>query len=161
MNTNTQTPHHTKFTNLTDMKAYIGKEIGLSEWHSIKQEDINTFARITEDEQWIHTDPEKSKQFSPYKTTVAHGFMVLSLASKFAYETYSIDDVVMGLNYGLDKVRFPNATPVGAEVRGRVLLLEFEEKEKSAKYKMKIIFELKGEEKPACVAEFIAMAYVK
>ncbi len=160
-NTLSQTPYHTKFNHLADLKDWIGKELGLTDWHVIDQESINTFARITDDEQWIHIDVEKSKQYSPYKTTVAHGFMVLSLASKFCYETFSIEDVGMGVNYGLDKVRFPNATPVGASVRGRISLMEYEEKQGGARYKMKVVFEQKGQEKPSCVAEFIAMAFTK
>ncbi|MFT7606467.1 MAG: acyl dehydratase [Saprospiraceae bacterium] len=144
---------------MADMKDWVGKELGLTDWVTIDQESINTFARITDDEQWIHVDPEKSKLYSPYKTPVAHGFMILSYASKFSYETMSIEDVAMGVNYGLDKVRFPNATPVGASVRGRISLLDYEEKPGGARYIMKVVFEQKGQEKPSCVAEFIAMAY--
>ena len=155
----TENPYATNFKKLSDLKNWVGKELGLTDWLIINQESINTFARITDDEQWIHVEPEKSKIHSPYKTTVAHGFMILSFASKFCYETFSIDDVSMGLNYGLDKVRFPNATPVGASVRGRVSLMEFEEISGGARYKMKIVFEQKGQEKPSCVAEFIAMAF--
>jgi acyl dehydratase len=154
-------PYSTHFKKLNDMKAWVGKEIGLTEWMTIDQERINTFARITEDEQWIHVDAKKSKLYSPYKTTVAHGFMILSFASKFAYETYSVDDVVMGVNYGLDKVRFPSATPSGADIRGRISLINFEEKPSSARYTLKVVFEIKGQEKPACAAEFIAMAYTQ
>lgn len=156
----TQTAYATRFTHLADLKNWIGKELGLTEWLTITQDRINAFADATEDHQWIHTDPEKSRQFSPYKTTVAHGFLVLSLASKFAYEAYAIDDVVMGVNYGLNKVRFPNATLVGAQIRARVSLLDFEEQPKAARYVLGVVFELKGEAKPACVAEFVAMAYV-
>lgn len=154
-----QEPYATTFKHLVDMKAVVGTEIGLTDWFQIDQEKINTFATLTEDEQWIHVDPEKSKLHSPYKTTVAHGFMVLSLASKFVYETCTVNDIVMGVNYGLDKVRFPNATPCGAMLRGRVSLIDFEERPNAARYKVKIVFELQGQEKPACVAEFIAMAY--
>jgi len=155
----TETPYATNFKKLADLKNALGQELGLTDWFVIEQEQINTFAKVTEDEQWIHIDVEKSKQFSPYKTTVAHGFMILSFASKICYETCSVDDIAMGVNYGLDKVRFPNATPVGAELRGRVSLLEFEERPGGARYKMKIVFEQKGQEKPSCVAEFIAMAF--
>ncbi len=154
-----QEPFSTTFKQLKDLKEAIGNELGLTDWKIIEQEDINTFAKLTEDEQWIHTDVEKSKQFSPYKTTVAHGFMILSYASKFCYETCAIEDVVMGVNYGMNKVRFPNATPVGASIRGRVSLIDYEERPGGAQYKLKIVFEQKGQEKPSCVAEFIAMAY--
>ena len=160
METNT-TPYHTQLSHLSDLKNHIGKELGLSDWITIEQDRINTFAEVTEDLQWIHIDPVKCAAHSPYKTTVAHGFLILSLASKFSYDALTIDDLVMGVNYGLDKVRFMNATPSGAKVRGRVSLMEVDPFEGGAKYKVKIIFELEGEEKPACIAEFIAIAYTK
>ncbi|MEM9078969.1 MAG: MaoC family dehydratase, partial [Bacteroidota bacterium] len=117
--------------------------------------------KITDDEQWIHVDVERSKKESPYKTPIAHGFLVLSLASSFCYQAYKVDDVGMGVNYGLDKVRFMNATPVNARLRGRTSLMTYEEIEGGAKYKVKVVFEIEGQEKPACVAEFLAMAYTK
>ena len=160
MDTITQTPYSTNFEKLSDLKNYLGKELGLTDWMTITQEGINTFASLTDDEQWIHTDVEKSKQFSPYKTTVAHGFMVLSMASKFAYETITFGNVVMGVNYGMNKVRFPNPTRVNSKLRGRVSLMDYKEIPNGAQYVMKIEFELEGEPKPACVAEFVARAYV-
>ena len=150
----------TNFKHLADMKNWIGKELGLTDWLSISQERIDQFANATEDHQWIHVDPERSKIESPYKQTVAHGFLILSLASKFAYDTYNVNDVAMAVNYGLDKVRFPNATLAGAKIRGRVSLIDYEEKQDGARIKLKITFEIEGEEKPACVAEFIGQAYV-
>ena len=153
-------PYNITFESLYDMEAYIGKEFGLSDWMTIDQESINAFAKNTEDEQWIHIDPERCAKESPYKKTIAHGFMVLSLASKLIYEVMTISDLTFGLNYGFDKVRFMNATVVDSRIRGRFSLLEFEKKDdKSAKYKMKIVFEIEGEEKPACVAEWLGMGY--
>lgn len=159
METTTDTAYQTDFKHLADMQAWVGKELGLSAWCKIEQSRINQFADATDDHQWIHIDPVKSAKDSPYQKTIAHGFLVLSLASKFAYETYTVGDAVMGVNYGLDKVRFPNATPVDSEIRGRVSLLNFEIKGNAARYKVNITFEIKGQIKPACVAEFIAMAY--
>lgn len=155
----TTNPYSTQLKELEELKDYVGKELGLTEWMTMEQERINSFAEATEDMQWIHTDPERSAAFSPYKKTVAHGFLVLSLASKISYDAFSIENVVMGVNYGLDKVRFPNATKSDAKLRGRVSLMEYDAIPGGAKYKMKIVFELEGEEKPACVAEFLAMAY--
>lgn len=152
--------YRTHIEHLAELANYVGKEIGISPWMTITQEQIDTFAKITYDEQWIHVDVEKSKQYSPYKDTVAHGFLVLSLASKITYDTYSIGDVVMGVNYGLDKVRFPNATRVDSQIRGRVTLMEYMEIPNGARFKLGVYFELKGQEKPACVAEFIGQAYV-
>ncbi len=158
-NTLTQQPYKTEVAKLADLAQYLGKEVGLTEWVDITQENINTFATLTHDEQWIHVDVEKSKQFSPYKTTVAHGFMVLSYASKFSYECFSVGDVVMGVNYGMNKVRFPNATPVNARLRGRISIIDYKPLPNGAQYVMKVVFELEGQEKPACVAEFVAQAY--
>ena len=155
----TDTSYKTTFEHLEDMQDYIGKEIGLSDWLTIDQETINGFAKLTKDEQWIHVDVEKSAIHSPYKTTIAHGFLVLSLASHFSYECLAFKDVGMGVNYGLDKVRFTNATPVGAKIRGRISLMEYETKEGGAKYKLKLVMELDGQEKPACIAEWIGLAY--
>ena len=114
---------------------------------------------MTGDNQWIHTNAELCKKNSPFKKPVAHGFLILSLASKFCYETFKLKNVSMGVNYGLDKVRFMNPTIVGSLLRGRVQLVSSEEIQNGIKYKMKITFELKDKEKPACVAEFIAIAY--
>lgn len=154
-------PYSTHFKHLSDLKNWVGKELGLTEWLTIDQEKINTFAKITHDEQWIHTDEDRSKKESPYKQTVAHGFLVLSFASHFAYNCFTINDTVMGVNYGLNKVRFPNATLSNTRLRGRISLLEFEPITKGARYIMKVVFELEGHTKPACVAEFVAIAYTE
>ena len=148
----------THFTQLREMESHVGKLIGISEWTTITQEKIDTFAKATEDQQWIHTDPEIAKIHSPYGTTIAHGFLVLSLATKFIYETYKVDDVIMGVNYGLDKVRFPNATPVDSELRARVTLTGYESMDNGAKLMINIVFEVKGQDKPSCIADFIAVA---
>lgn len=155
----TQSPYSTRLNTLSEMKDYVGKELGLTDWMTMEQSRINTFADATEDHQWIHIDPERSAAFSPYKKTVAHGFLVLSMASKITTETFQVDQMAMGVNYGLDKVRFPNATHSGAFFRGRVSLMECNDIPGGVKYKVKIVFEIKGEEKPACVAEFLVIAY--
>jgi acyl dehydratase len=157
----TDQAYSTEIPQLSDLAQHLGKELGVSHYMKITQDMIDTFARITGDNQWIHIDPEKSAKYSPYKKTVAHGFLVLSLTSKFCFETFNIKDIVMGVNYGLDKVRFMNAVPEGALLRARVSLMDFSPFEGGAKYKLKLVFELKGEEKPACVAEFIAQAYTR
>ncbi len=153
------TPYKTTIPSLSDLHKYVGQEVGISDWIDITQEDITAFARLTHDEQWIHVDPERAARESPFKTTVAHGFMILSYASKFAYETLEIQDVSMGLNYGLDRLRFTSPTPVNSRVRGRLTLLEVEEKSPGLKYKVSIVFEIEGQEKPACVAVWLAVGY--
>lgn len=152
-------PYKSTIKSIADMPSWVGKELGLSNWFEINQEDINDFARITKDEQWIHVDVERSNAESPYKKPIAHGFMILSYASHIAYETMIVEDFAMGINYGLNKVRFMSPTIVGSQVRGRLSLLEVKEIENGVQYVVKIIFELKGKEKPACVAEFVARAY--
>lgn len=156
----TNQAYSTHLDKLEELKDKVGQEIGLTEWVTMEQDRINNFATTTEDNQWIHINPEMSKQFSPYGAPIAHGFLVLSLAPKFSYETLSIGNVVMGVNYGCDKVRFPNATKVGAKLRGRVKVADYHEIAGGARYKMEITFELEGEEKPACVAVMVAQAYV-
>jgi len=156
---NNKEAYKTHFKNLEEMSKSVGKELGVSNWIEISQEKIDLFAKVTEDEQWIHIDKDKSEKHSPYKTTIAHGFMILSLASRFSYDTLTIGSVKMGINYGLDRVRFTSATPSGGMVRGRVSLLECDMKMGGAKYKLGVTVELKGQEKPVCVAETIAMAY--
>jgi len=152
-------PYKSEFPNLEAMEAAVGRELGLSDWMPISQERINAFAEVTEDHQWIHTDPAQSAKFSPYQTTIAHGFLVLSLASKMVAETYQLGGIGMGINYGLDRVRFPNATRVGDEIRARVFFAEYQPIERGARLKMEVTFEIKGREKPACVAEFITLIY--
>ena len=155
----TSKPYSTKLSHLVDMNDYVGKELGLTDWVQVTQDAVNQFAKLTEDEQWIHVDVEKSAKHSPYKKTVAHGFMVLSFASKFCYECFSVDDVTFGVNYGLNKVRFMSPTPSDARFRGRISLMDYMEIEGGARYILKVIFEVEGVEKPACVAEFVAQAY--
>ncbi len=144
---------------LADLKDMVGKEVGLSDWVTITQDDINKFGSVTGDEQWIHMDEEKSKAHSPYGTTIAHGFFVLSLLSKLSYEVMQIKDVKMGVNYGLNKLRFTNATKSGARIRGRVTIKDYEEIANGAKYIMHWVVEIEGEEKPALIADWIGVAY--
>tara|TARA_B100001996_G_C18561609_1_gene554795 strand:- start:416 stop:904 length:489 start_codon:yes stop_codon:yes gene_type:complete len=152
-------PYYTEINKLSDLIDYVGKEIGLSEWITIKQDQIDAFAKITGDNQWIHINPKLCKKHSPYKTTVAHGFFVLSLAPKFCYETLKFKNVSMGINYGCDRVRFMNATKVNSSIRARISLISCDKIKGGVRYKLSIIYELKDQQKPACVAEFISIAY--
>lgn len=152
-------PYSTEINKLSDLNNYVGKEVGLTEWTTITQDQIDSFAKITDDNQWIHINPELCQKHSPYKKTIAHGFLVLSLAPKFCYETIKFNDVRMGVNYGCDRVRFMNATRVDSSIRARISLISCDKVEGGIQYKLNIIFELKDQQKPACVAEFIAIAY--
>jgi len=148
------------FKNLEELEAAVGKEIAVSDWCTIAQDRIDTFAKVTEDEQWIHVDPTKAKEHSPYGDTIAHGFLVLSLIPKFSYSTVNIEGAKMGVNYGCNKVRFMNATKVGSKIRGRASLKSFEKIENGAKYVTTWTIELEGQTKPACVADCVSLVYV-
>jgi len=152
-------PYSTTINSLNDLQKYKGKEIGLSDWFYMSQDKINIFADITEDSQWIHLDAKRAAKDSPYKKTIAHGFLVLSYATQITFRTLKVNNIKLAINYGLEKVRFPNATPSNSYFRGRVSLIEFEEVPGGAKYKLKIVFEVKGETKPVCVAETLSLVY--
>lgn len=144
------------------LKNYIGQEVGITEWIEIDQERINKFADATGDHQYIHVDPERASQ-TPFGTTIAHGFLTLSLMSMFSSKNGGIklENAVMGINYGLDKVRFINPVKVGSKIRARFELISAEEK-KPNHYLMKhnVTIDIDGEEKPALIAEWLGMTVV-
>jgi acyl dehydratase len=137
----------------------VGNEEGVGEWFTVTQEQINQFADATLDHQFIHIDPEKSAQLSPYKVTIAHGFLTLSMvvhlgASIPPLDPKAYEGMVMGVNYGLDKVRFPNPVKVNSRIRARRTLVSAELKNPTTiQTKQLVAIEIEGEEKPGCVAE--------
>ena len=145
--------------NLHEVKSFVGSELGVSKWHQIPQSQISEFGKVTGDEQWIHMAPIKAKLVSPFKTTIAHGFLILSLLPKILEKTYSIKSAKMGVNYGLNRVRFTAPVPVGSYVRGRVFLRDYQEIKNGAKLTVEVIIELKDNDKPACIAEQIFLIY--
>jgi len=145
--------------NISTISKSVGSELGVSQWHRITQEQINAFAKLTGDEQWIHVDLEKCKKMSPFGVPVAHGYFVLSLCSKFFDEVMQFEGVGMVLNYGVNKVRFTNAVKVNSRVRARITLKEFKEIEVGGRLFFDVFIEIEGEEKPACVAETIAQVF--
>ena len=145
--------------NLQEVKSLVGSELGVSKWHQISQSQISKFGKVTGDEQWIHTAPIRAKLLSPFKSTIAHGFLVLSLFPKFLEETYSIKSAKMGVNYGLNRVRFTAPVPVESFVRGRVILKDFKEIKNGGKLIVEVTVELKNSDKPACVAEQVFLIY--
>lgn len=150
----------TDFAFLKDLKERQGEELGVTDWMLLTQDRIDAFANATDDHQWIHVNPEMARQFSPFKSTIAHGFLVLSLAPRICYDTFAIGDIGMGLNYGLDKVRFPRPAPVGSLLRGRVQLVHFKNIPGGARFKVRVTMEAKGQDKPVCVADLISIAYL-
>ena len=154
-----ENPYSTEINKLEDLKKYLGKDLGISNWFEMSQEKVNLFAEITHDNQWIHIDSEKAVKYSPYKKTIAHGFLVLSYATQIVSQTVKLNNIALAVNYGLNKVRFPNATPANSKFRGRVSLINIEDLQGGAKFTLKIIIEVEGEIKPVCVAETISLVY--
>ncbi|GAB3687774.1 MaoC family dehydratase [Saccharopolyspora tripterygii] len=143
------------FASKDEILAAKGEKLGTSEWLTITQEQVNTFADATHDHQWIHVDVEKAQQ-GPFGTPIAHGFLTLSLLPKLNSETFRVDNVRMGINYGLNKVRFPSPVPVGARVRSTTELIDVTEIEGGLQLAVKATVEIEGADKPACVAEFLS-----
>ncbi len=143
---------------IDELKAKVGEEIGVSEWKLVTQEDIDTFAEVTGDDQFIHVDPERAKQ-TPFGGTIAHGFYTLSLAPRFSYDLFHLEGVAFGLNYGLNKLRFPAPLPVGKKVRMRMELQGVDDIPGGAQITMLHTFEVEGGEKPVCVAEALSRVY--
>jgi acyl dehydratase len=146
-------------TGLDEVKAYVGKELGVSEWHLVTQEQIDRFAEVTGDDQWIHVDRERAAA-SPFGGTIAHGYYTLSLAPRFSYEMVKFEGFAFGVNYGLNRVRFPAPMPVGERVRMRSKLLAVDEIPGGAQIVSELTFERDGGEKPVCVAESLARVYL-
>ena len=147
------------YAHLAELQALVGQEIGYSDWLVVDQERIDLFARATGDHQWIHTDPERAAA-GPFGATVAHGFLTLSLLPVLFETGFAIDDVRMGVNYGLNRVRFPTPVHAGSRVRGRFTLRAYEPLPGSAQLTVESVVELEGSDKPACVAESVSRRYV-
>ena len=140
---------------LEELKSRIGDELAVSDWREVTQEDIDTFAEVTGDDQWIHVDTERAKE-TPFGGTIAHGYYTLALAPRFSYDLLRMDGITFGLNYGLNKVRFPAPLPVGSRVRMRMELVDVEDIPGGAQVTMRYTFEREGGDKPVCVAEAVA-----
>ncbi len=145
-------------TTLRELERRVGEEIGVSPWLEVTQERIDTFARAIDDFQWIHVDRERAKG-SPFGGTIAHGFLTLSLLSHLAERTFSFADRKMGINYGLNRVRFTAPVKSGARVRARFTLLKYEKLEGGAQVTWSAVMECEGVEKPVLVAEWIGRHY--
>jgi len=143
-----------RFAKLTDLQALIGQDIATSDWITIDQRRIDLFAEATGDHQWIHVDPARAAG-GPFGTTVAHGFLTLSLLPEMSATAFTVDEAKMGVNYGLNRVRFPSPVPVGSRVRGHFKLLSYEVIDGGAQMVIEATMERKGSGKPVCVAESI------
>src|ERR1700732_1276786 len=146
---------------LSAYQAMVGHEVGVSSWHVIDQNRIDVYADVIEDHQFIHVDPERAKRETPFGTTVAHGFLTMSLMSIMSYEVMPvIEGTTMGVNYGFDKLRFISPVRAGSRVRGRFTLAEAKlRKPKELQSRTNVTVEIQGEEKPALVADWIGLIY--
>jgi acyl dehydratase len=144
---------------LEEMRALVGTEVAVSDWVAITQERVNQFAVATNDHQWIHVDEERSRRESPFGATIAHGFLTLSLVPAMLESALRMVDMKMGLNYGLNKVRFPAPVPVGSRLRARMSIESIEDIEGGAQVAWGVVIEREGSTKPVCVAEFLMRRY--
>ncbi len=147
------------FSGVDELRGAVGSRIGEGDWLTIDQSQVDMFADATDDHQWIHVDEEKAKA-GPFGTTIAHGFLSLSLLPSLVARIYKIDNVRMGVNYGLNKVRFTSPVPVGSKVRGVVDLLDVTDAKGGAvQLTTKVTVEIEGSERPALVAEWLTLQY--
>ncbi|MDY7537800.1 MaoC family dehydratase [Undibacterium sp. 5I1] len=145
--------------NLAELKSLVGQEVATSDWVEVTQQRINTFAEATGDLQWIHIDVERSKRESPFGGPIAHGFLTLSLLPMLMQNAITMTDVKMGVNYGLNKVRFVSPVPAGSKVRAKMRLLSVEDIKDGAQMTWEVTIEREGSDRPACVAESISRRY--
>ncbi|HVJ11660.1 MAG TPA: MaoC family dehydratase [Burkholderiales bacterium] len=147
-----------KPASLRELEQRVGEEVGVSPWVEVTQERIDTFAKAIEDFQWIHVDRARA-QASPFGGTIAHGFLTLSLLSHLSERTFGFTDRKMGINYGLNRVRFTSPVPSGARVRARFTLAKYEPVEGGVQVAWNTVVEIEGKDKPALVAEWLGRHY--
>ena len=146
------------FEHLTDLQALVGQEVGVSDWITVDQRRIDLFAEATGDRQWIHIDAERAAK-GPFRATIAHGFLTLSLLPEMSASAFEVRDTRMGVNYGLGKVRFPAPVPSGSRLRGRFTLVKYETIDGGAQLTVQVTMEREGTDKPVCVAESLARRF--
>jgi acyl dehydratase len=144
---------------IAGLKARVGEGLGVSDWYTVTQADVNTFAEVTNDHQWIHVDTERADR--EFGGTIAHGFYTLSLGPGLAESLYAFEGFAYGLNYGLDRVRFPAPMPVGRRVRLRAQLTDVTDVEGGVQIAISHVFECEGSDKPVCVAQAIGRLYTQ
>ena len=146
---------------LDKLRALVGQQVLLTDWVAMGQPRVDLFAQATEDHQWIHVDPERATKESPFGGTIAHGFLTLSLLGKFYGDHLSFPFCEMGINYGLNKVRFPAPVKSGARLRGRFRLTGFDPLPGGAQLTVEVTMEVEGGDKPVCVAESLSRRYTQ
>jgi acyl dehydratase len=148
----------TTFASLAEFTAAVGTELGSSEWHTIDQKRVDLFAEATGDHQWIHVDPERAAS-GPFGTTIAHGYLTLSLIPVLAKECYAVEGIRMAVNYGSEKVRFPSPVPVGSTIRATAELVSADEVPGGVQAVVRFTIAGQNGGKPHCVAETITRFY--
>jgi acyl dehydratase len=147
------------YHSVAELEAAVGQEIGPTDWFEVDQQRVNGFADDTEDHQWIHVDPERAAK-GPFGGPVAHGFLTLSLIPYFSSQLRTVDNVTMGVNYGLDRVRFPAPVRVGSRIRARATIKSLDKlSDEAVQLVTRVTIELEGSEKPACVADMVSRYY--
>jgi acyl dehydratase len=152
-------PQPRVFASLDELRAAVGEQFGWTDWVEIDQQRIDRFADATDDHQWIHVDPERAAQ-GPFGTTIAHGYLTLSLISSLIPQLFSVEGVRMGVNYGVNKVRFPAAVPVGSRLRATAKIADVSDRGDGFQLVTQVTIEHEGGEKPVCVAETVARFYL-
>jgi acyl dehydratase len=145
-------------TGIEGIKAAAGEDLGVSGWYDVTQEGVDAFADVTGDHQWIHVDPERAKE-TPFGGTIAHGYYTLSLSPRLAGDMYAFEGIAFGVNYGVDRVRFPAPLPVGSRVRMRTRLSRVTDVDGGIQLLLTQTFEREASDKPVCVAEMIVRLY--
>lgn len=145
-------------TGLEEIRAKVGAELGVSEWHDVTQADVDAFAEVTGDHQWIHTDPRRATQ-TPFGGTVAHGYYTLSLHPRLAAQIVAFEGFAFAVNYGLNKVRFPAPVPVGSKVRASATLKDVQEFPGGLQNTLAVTIQREGGDKPVCIAEWVVRYY--
>ncbi|MFI6324611.1 MaoC family dehydratase [Nonomuraea sp. NPDC050556] len=148
------------FANVQELKEAVGETLGPTEWRTVTQEQVNTFADATDDHQWIHVDPERAKE-SPFGGTIAHGFLTLSLLPSFMTQLMSVGEIEMAVNFGLNKVRFAKPVPVGSRVRATGQIVSVKNSPAGQLAELKVSVELEGERRAVCVAEALLLYVAK
>jgi len=148
----------TTIEGIDGLKARVGDHLGYSEWHQVTQQQVNLFADATDDHQWIHVDVERAAQ-GPFGGPIAHGYLTLSLAPQLLHEVVAVGGMSMGINYGLNKLRFPAPVPVGSRLRAGATLVSAEDVTGGVQVTLGVTFEIEGSPKPACVAEVLFRYY--
>ncbi|MDO0928450.1 MaoC family dehydratase [Streptomyces sp. TG1A-8] len=147
------------FTSPDELRAAVGEQLGYTDWVEIDQKRIDLFADATGDHQWIHVDPEKAAA-GPFRTTIAHGYLTLSLLPLFGPQLISVEGVKMGVNYGTNKVRFPSPVPVGSRLRATAAITGVEDVPGGVQVAVAFTVEREGGDKPVCVAESVSRYYL-